>query len=103
MSPNNGILFNVVLKLLNNPFAFCSFINLDFLLFHIANLDNNIDLPFLVFITSEFTFSVLFCTSNNILTCLLLHNGYYTNNCGVILFKLLFLIAFCLKILIYQK
>ena len=32
MSPNNGILLNGVLrpKLLNNPFALCSFINLDF-------------------------------------------------------------------------
>ena len=31
MSPNNGILLNGVLrlKLLNNPFASCSFINLD--------------------------------------------------------------------------
>ena len=36
MSPNNGTLFNRVLrpKLLNNLFASCSFTNLDFLLPH---------------------------------------------------------------------
>ena len=62
MSPNNGILFNGVFrpKLLNNPFASCSFINLDFLLLHTAHFDDNIDLPFLVFNTLEFTFSVSF-------------------------------------------
>ena len=34
MSPNNGTLLNGFLrpKLLNNPFVFCSFRNLDFLL-----------------------------------------------------------------------
>ena len=44
MSPNNGILFNGVLKprLLNNPFDTCFFINLDFSLPHTAHFDNKI-------------------------------------------------------------
>ena len=48
MSPNNGILLNGVLrpKLLNIPFASCSFINLDFILPHTAHFDNSINLPF---------------------------------------------------------
>ena len=46
MSPNDGILFNGVLRprLLNNPFASCFFINLDFLLPHTTHFDDNIDL-----------------------------------------------------------
>ena len=62
MSPNNGTLLNGVLraKLLNIPFASCSFINLHFLLPHTAHFDNNVVLPFLVFKTFEFTFSVSF-------------------------------------------
>ena len=62
MSPNNGILFNGVLrpKLLNNPFASCSFINLDFLLAHIADFDDNINLPFLVSNTFESIFFAIF-------------------------------------------
>ena len=62
MSLNNGILFNGVLspKLLINPFASCSFINLDFLLPHAAHFDDNIVLPFLVFKTYESTLSVSF-------------------------------------------
>ena len=62
MSPNNGILLNGVLKprLLNNRFAFCSFINLGFLLPHTAHFDGNIDLPFLYFNTLESTLSVSF-------------------------------------------
>ena len=42
--PNNGILVNGFLrpKLLNIPFASCSFKNLDFLLLHTAHFDNNI-------------------------------------------------------------
>ena len=41
ISPNIGILLNGALipNLLNNPFASCSFINLDFLLPHIAYFD----------------------------------------------------------------
>ena len=48
MSPNNGILLNGVLRrrLINNPFASCSFINLDFLLPHTTHFDNYIVLPF---------------------------------------------------------
>ena len=62
MSPNNEIFLNGVLrpKLLNIPFASCSVINLDFLLLHATHFDNNIDLPFLVLKTFEFTFSVFF-------------------------------------------
>ena len=60
MSPNNGILLNDVLKLklLNIPFASCSFINLDFLKLHIAHFNNNVDLSFFVFKTFESTFFV---------------------------------------------
>ena len=60
--PNKGILLNDVLrpKLLNNPFPSCSFINLDFLLPHTGHFDDNIVLPFFVFNTFEFTFSVFF-------------------------------------------
>ena len=60
MSPNNGILLNGVLrlKLLNNPFASCSFINPDFLLPHTAHFDDNIVVSFLVFNTFKSTFSV---------------------------------------------
>ena len=62
MSPNNRILLNGALRprLLNNPFAYYSFINLDFLLPHTAHFDSNISLPFFVFINFEFTFSVFF-------------------------------------------
>ena len=62
MSPNNGILFNGVLrpKLLNNPFASYSLINLDFLPPHLAHIDGSIVLLFLVFKTFEFTFSAPF-------------------------------------------
>ena len=44
MSPNNGTLLNGFLrpKLLNNPFASYSFINLDFLLPHTAHFDGNV-------------------------------------------------------------
>ena len=61
MASNNGILLNGVLrpKLLNIPFASCSFINLYFLLLHTAHFDNNIILP--VFLnTFGSTFSVFF-------------------------------------------
>ena len=62
MSPNNGILFSGVLRprLLNNPFAYCFFINLDFLLPHTAHFDDNIVLPLLVFETLGFILSVFF-------------------------------------------
>ena len=56
ISSNNGILFNGVLrpKLLNISIASCSIINLDFLVLHIAQSDNDIVLPLLVFETFEF-------------------------------------------------
>ena len=64
MSPNNGILFNSVLrpKLLNNPFACCSLINFDFLLPHIAHVDKIIALPLVVFESFGFILSVFFLT-----------------------------------------
>ena len=50
MSPSRGTLLNGVLipSLLNNPFASCFLINLDFLVPHIAHFDNIIRLPLLV-------------------------------------------------------
>ena len=50
MSPNIGNLLNDVLipNLLNNPFASCFLINLNFLLLHIAHFHNIISLPLLV-------------------------------------------------------
>ena len=59
MSPNIGNLLNGVLipNLLNNPFASCLLINLDFLLLHIAHFDNIITLPLLVLETCGFIFS----------------------------------------------
>ena len=48
------------LKLLNNSFAFCSFINFHILLPHTAPFDDNIVQPFLVFKTFQLTLSVSF-------------------------------------------
>ena len=72
-SPNIGILPHGVLrpKLLNNPFASCLFINLDFLIPHISHLDNKIDLPLLATKTFGFIFSVFFYTLNNKITLFL--------------------------------
>ena len=69
MSPNNGILLNVVLRhrLLNIPFASCSFRNLDFSLPHIANFDNSIVILLLVFKTL-WLLSVMFLSLNNKIT-----------------------------------
>ena len=94
MSHNNGILFNGVLrpKLLNNAFAFCSFINLHFLLLHTAHFGNNIVLPFLVFNTFQSTFSGFFSTLNNMLTCFIMRSIW-----KLISFKLLFLLESFLK------
>ena len=50
-------------KLLNNPLACCSLINLNFLLLHNAHLDESIILSFLVFTTFGFLLSVFFQTS----------------------------------------
>ena len=62
MSPNIGNLLKGVLipKLLNNPFASCFLINLDFLLPHIAHFYNIISLPLLVLETCGFMFLVYF-------------------------------------------
>ena len=55
----NALLNSVlVTKLLNNYFASCSFINLDFLFAYTAHYKNNIALPYLVFNIFESTFSV---------------------------------------------
>ena len=70
MSLNNGILLTSVLKprLLNVTFASCSFINLDFLLPHLAHFDNSVVLPLLVFKTLGFILSVFFYSLNNKVT-----------------------------------
>ena len=47
-------------KLLNIPFASCSFINLDFLVPHIAHFNSNSVLPLLTFETFGFILSVFF-------------------------------------------
>ena len=49
-----------ITKLLNNPLASCSLINLNFLLSHTAHFDKSIILPFFVFTTFRFLFSVFF-------------------------------------------
>ena len=62
MSPNIGNSLNGVLipSLLNNPFASCFLINIDFLLPHIAHFDNIIILPLLVLDTSGSIFFLSF-------------------------------------------
>ena len=62
MSPNNGISLNGVLrtKLLNITFAYCSFINLDFLIPNAVHFDDKIVLSFLAFNIFESIFSVSF-------------------------------------------
>ena len=67
ISPNNGIIFNGVLrsKLLNIPLASCFLINHDFLLPHIAYCDNIIVLPLLVLETLGFILSVFFLDLSN--------------------------------------
>ena len=74
MSPNNGILPNHVLrpKLFNNPFASCSFTNLDFLIPQSAHFDCIINLPFFVLKIFQFKFSVFLCTSYNKSACFFL-------------------------------
>ena len=72
-SPNIGILLKGVLipRLLNNPFASCFLINLDFLVLHTGHFGNIIVLPFLVCEISGlmlfvlFFFVVVFCTLGN--------------------------------------
>ena len=67
ISPNNGILFNGVLrpKVLTIPFTSYFLINFDFLLPHIAHFDNSTVLPLLLFITFGFMFSLFFYTLKN--------------------------------------
>ena len=69
ISPNTGTLLNGALipKLLNSPFASWFLINLDFLLPHIAHLDNIIDLPLLVLEMFGFMSLVFLYTLNNML------------------------------------
>ena len=59
---NSGILLNGVLipKLLNNPFASCSFTNLDFLIPQSAHFDCIISPPFFALKIFEFKFLVFF-------------------------------------------
>ena len=47
-------------NLLNNPVAYCSLINLDFLILHTAHFDKTIVFPLLVFKTFRFILSVSF-------------------------------------------
>ena len=54
----NGVTY-LTPKLLSIPLVSCFSINLVFLLPHIAHVDNSIVLPFLVFETLGFMFSVL--------------------------------------------
>ena len=101
MLPDNGYLFNGVLRLrlFNNPFASCSFINLYFFTTTCSiDIPHNIGIPFPVFITFESTLSVSF-----------LHFKQYVNMfynelkiLCVILFPLLSYYVFVWKILIYQ-
>ena len=67
MSSNIGNLLNGVLipNLLNNPFASCFLINLDFLPPHIAHFDNIIILPLVVLETCGSMFLYVFYILNN--------------------------------------
>ena len=69
MSPNIGNLLNGVLRpnLLNNPFASCFLINLDFLLPHIAHFNNSIILPIIVLETCGFSFLYISYTLNSMI------------------------------------
>ena len=62
ISPSTGTLLNDVLmpRLLNNPFASCLLINVDFLLLHIVHFDYIISLPLLVLETCGSIFFVCF-------------------------------------------
>ena len=57
-SLRNGIFTYV--ELLNNPLAYCSLRNFDFLLLYTEHFDKSIILPFLVLASFEFLFSVFF-------------------------------------------
>ena len=75
------MLFNGALipKLLNNPFAYCSFINFDFLPPHMTHFDKTIVLSLLVFETFGFMFSVFFNTLNNMITLFLYNINIFTS------------------------
>ena len=70
--PNRGILINGVLipKLLNNPFASYSLINIDILISHIVHFDKSIVLPLIVFEILGCMFPVLFYTLNKMIALL---------------------------------
>ena len=77
MSPNIGNLLKGVLipNLLNNPFASCFLINLDFLLPHIAHFDNIIILLLLTVKRVDLYFLYVFYILKNMIpiyTCVLL-------------------------------
>ena len=57
-------------KVLNDPFASFSFMNLDFLLSYAAYFDDRLNLKFLVFTSFASLFFYFFCTINNKSTCL---------------------------------
>ena len=71
MLPNNGISFSGVLipTLLNNPFASCSLMNLDFLLLQLAHFDDQANLPFLASIILQSIFFYSLCILNNLSAC----------------------------------
>ena len=73
------------------------FENFDFLLLHTANFDNNIVLPFSVFNTFGFTFSVFFYTSNNISTCFIMACVFFYKKFVIDLVPTSFLLDFCFK------
>ena len=98
MSPNIGNLLKGVLipNLLNNPFASCFLINLDFLLLHIVHFDI-ITLPLLVLETCGFIFSVYFQhfkQYDSILYICIAHK--IIQNYIVILFKVIWLKNICI-------
>ena len=91
MSPNIGNLLKGVLipNLLNNPFASCLLINLDFLLPHIAHFDNIIILPLLVLETCEFMFFVYFLHFKQYDSNLYIHLAHkIVQNCIIIFLKI---------------
>ena len=61
MLPSNGVLYSGVLipKLLSNPFASCSFTNLDFLILHSTHYDRIIVLHLFCAIHNKLAWSVL--------------------------------------------
>ena len=83
---NNGILFSdvLILKLLNNPSASCSFIHLDFLLPETTHFDDKANLPFLVYIIFA---SLLFAS--------LLHFKQYVSMFVLYYLLTTFLLCFC--------